>query len=153
YLGGRDSGGRYPVLKCPADGPESAGTPSWPTGVYLSNYEYEGTSYWMTWAINGYCYYPSAGRPRIGFPGDGLINPGGMSEAPFVTDAEVDAPGGPQNFGPGPAINTAAWVAAYWNPWMKHMFRHSGRRANMLYLDGHVQAILSAVDSGPPTYV
>jgi prepilin-type processing-associated H-X9-DG protein len=112
----------------------------------------DNCSYSMAWSINQYYYYCGYGcttRPRRGFsrPTD---NPGGRTSAPLVMDKP--APGF------GWVGNYQAWdidftpegtLAAYYSPGIHYMFRHPGRRANVLYLDGHVGTIIHIMDKGP----
>ena len=50
-------------------------------------------------------------------------------------------------------MNDPAAIQTYWNPWYVHMYRHSGFRANMLYLDGHVGTVKTILYSGQINYV
>ena len=136
YLGSRDGSGRRPVLRCPAERTERAGTPTWPTGVTMTMYENMGSSYMMSWSINQYSgRTPSDGPPLKGFGGP-IDNPMGLSEASFITDMQVVAQGGDYpEFAWG--LNDPSAIQTYWNPWFVHMYRHSDFRINMLYLDGH----------------
>src|SRR5262249_42002359 len=105
------------------------------------------------WSIDQYNYnpnYPYAGaQPRKDFAGR-VDTPGGIAAAPFVMDAQVNAYAGDYPmFAWG--LNDPVGIAANWDPYYIHMFRHHGTTANMLYLDGHVAPIKSILD-GTPTY-
>jgi len=130
---------RWPILRCPAE-PKSrfSGVQGQP---YYNN-ELTATSYAMNWSVSRYCYGPAhaglgactsmdiyrkgiAKGPQDGKPG----------EAPFIMDC--------------PDWNLG-WIYPYfidvdtdaaWDTWWWYGFRHSGQMANMLYLDGHVEAV------------
>ena len=107
----------------------------------------------MNWNINRYNYTPSDGRCRRGFGGP-IDNPVGPAEAPFVTDTQVWGYGSassPKVFGWG--MNDPAVVAGGWDTYYGVIYRHSGTRANMLYLDGHVGTVRSILESSDQMFV
>jgi len=151
YLGGRDGGAvpdstspagpRWSVLRCSAE--RRSRLSSWPAGITLTSYENVRCSYMMNWNINRYNYTPADGRCRKGFGGP-IDHPGGLADAPFVTDTQV------WGYGNNSSAKVFAWtlnepstVAAEWDIYYGVIYRHSGTRANMLYLDGHVGMIRS----------
>jgi prepilin-type processing-associated H-X9-DG protein len=116
-------------------------------------------SYAINWSINGYSYYAGYGctsKPRKGYA---VTNPrnttqfgsqyGGRSNSPVIMDKHK-----PQW---GWVINYAEWnVDTQWgldNAGWDYAFRHPGKRANVLYLDGHVDTVRHFFVSGKPNYV
>jgi prepilin-type N-terminal cleavage/methylation domain-containing protein/prepilin-type processing-associated H-X9-DG protein len=161
YLGGRDgvavsgsaspTGPRWSVLKCTAE--RRSRLASWPAGITLTSYENVRSSYMMNWNINRYNYDPVDGPCRKGFGGP-IDHPGGPAEAPFVTDTQVWGYG--NNSSPKVfawTMNEPATISAEWDIYYGVVYRHSGLRANMLYLDGHVGALRSIIHSGDLMFV
>jgi prepilin-type processing-associated H-X9-DG protein/prepilin-type N-terminal cleavage/methylation domain-containing protein len=161
YLGSRDglavassafpSGPRWSVLKCTAEKRSRLST--WPVGVTLTSYENVRSSYMMNWNVNRYNYTPADGPCRKGFGGP-IDTPGGPAEAPFVTDTQV------WGFGPASSAKVFAWgmndpsvIAGGWDTYYGVVYRHSGTRANMLYLDGHVGTLRSILESNDQLFV
>jgi prepilin-type N-terminal cleavage/methylation domain-containing protein/prepilin-type processing-associated H-X9-DG protein len=164
YLGGRDrvsvpdslapNGPRWSILKCPAE--PRGRTPSWPPGISLTEYENNRCGYHWNFSISQYNYLaPTAtatnspyGPCRKGWGGP-VDNPGGPGEATFIMDSQVNAYGGDY-----PMFewnqNNPAFIASNWDVYFAHMYRHPGLTANMLYLDGHVGTVRSALQGGKP---
>jgi len=161
YLGGRDSvvvpdslspnGPRWPVLKCPAE--RRARVPSWPIGISLTEYENNRSSYHWNYSISYSYYLPGTcagvcGPCRKGFGGP-VDNPGGLAEATFVMDCQVNAYGWDYPMF-GSSLNDSLFVANTWDTYTSKAFRHPGLTGNMLYLDGHVGTVKSALHGGKP---
>ncbi len=154
---------RWPVFRCAAEkgvvfntSDPNCRQPNPLTTAYDSDLDH--CSYAFQWSINQYCgYYAgycgvNAIYPRQGFskPTD---NPGGRAAAPLVMDKytpyfgwiwngyewSIDTPD-PYNNG------------GYCPGWM-YAFRHPGHRANVLYLDGHVDTIRPFSESGIANWV
>jgi prepilin-type processing-associated H-X9-DG protein/prepilin-type N-terminal cleavage/methylation domain-containing protein len=173
YLGAKDpdtypdtglpAGPRWRVLSCPSE--DRSRTPSWPAGLSLTEYENNRCSYMWNFSISQYNYtpnYPYAGAScRKGFATGHIVNYGGPPwapvylyggavEAPFVMDCQVNAYGGDYPMFGFLSFNDPVTVASVWDPWYKHIYRHPGRTANMLYLDGHVEPVRCPLDGGRP---
>jgi prepilin-type processing-associated H-X9-DG protein/prepilin-type N-terminal cleavage/methylation domain-containing protein len=144
---------RRPILKCPAEARSRVvgfDDPSLPDHTDYEN-EYIRNSYSMNWNIGRYSSTPADGKTRKGFYGP-TINPGGLAEAPYVTDAQLWGEGwGTPVFAWG--INDPLELQTNWNIYYDHMFRHPNLTINMLYLDGHVGILRSVLHGGPPTYM
>jgi len=157
YLGPRDSTTfgtdiphynvpRYTILKCPAEPRGRA--PSWPAGITLTEYENNRSSYHWNYSISHWHYYPWDGPNRKGFGGP-TDNPGGPGEATFIMDCSINAYSGDYPHFEW-NMNNATWVANNWDSYIYKAFRHPGLTANMLYLDGHVATVRSAMHGGQP---
>jgi prepilin-type processing-associated H-X9-DG protein/prepilin-type N-terminal cleavage/methylation domain-containing protein len=136
---------RWRVFRCPAEvepGPTS--------GVPLSywDYPYSRSSY----VVNHMLSY-NTWEHRRGFMRGPRFDPSGPwyaqntpvpvkpSEAPFVTDAEDQGGGWCLNLFFDGIDLPAAWDYYQGYTGHYHTFRHPGPRANMLYMDGHVESV------------
>jgi len=146
---------RWSVLKCPAEKPITDSTVGQTTSYY--DWKYFGSSYVLNASVYaftvtrlGFSKAPRASVPS--FFGDPAPS---RSEAPFIMDCNdmdgawvinqfssfVDDPTKwPGNLGLSPH-------QGYY-----YTFRHNANRANMLYLDGHVESIRPAYMGGHPNY-
>lgn len=143
---------RWAIFRC-------AGEKGWPVDngsstTFSTAYDndLDNCSYTMAWSINQYHYYCGYGcttRPRLGFSKH-TDNAGGRATAPLVMDKPAPYFGWAGNY--------QAWdidfvpegtLAQYYSPGIHYMFRHPGRRSNVLYLDGHVGSIIHIMDKGP----
>jgi prepilin-type N-terminal cleavage/methylation domain-containing protein/prepilin-type processing-associated H-X9-DG protein len=143
--------GRWGVLKCPSE-PGNA----WTSGQMYYDYQYSGGSYALNWSVSHYCY--NVGNCPDVFRKGFLAGPedGRPDQAPFLTDCP--------NMGPGWVIHffyaeidlqTYTVAGTTYHPYRDnyyYTFRHSGTRANMLYMDGHVEAVQPAWMSGRSNY-
>lgn len=146
---------RWKVLHCPADKGtwilvDSTTTP--PTYKWSSLYDndFHNSSYNMWWDINQYnylAYYPAWKPRRFSIPTE---NPGGRPKAPLIMDCP--------NQGLGWNIGYVVWdidftpegaLTNYYSDNIHYAFRHPGRKANVLYMDGHVGTIIHMMDKGP----
>jgi prepilin-type processing-associated H-X9-DG protein len=142
---GPSPGQRWRVFRCPAEA-----EPGPTSGVPLSywDYPYSRSSY----VVNSMLSY-NTWEHRRGFSQGPRLDAAGPwtaqntptavkpAEAPFVTDTEDQGGGWTLNlFFDGIDI-PAAWD--YYQGYMGHYhtFRHPGPRANMLYMDGHVESV------------
>jgi len=158
YLGSRDStvypdsyspnGPRWQLLKCPADRPFRS---TFYGGFARTEYGNNRCSYMWNFSICTWGYTPTYPfpntPPRKGFGWRPVDCPGGLAAATFVMDCQVnDYP----HFTPG--YNSAAVMAnaSNWDNYYAKAFRHPGTTANMLYLDGHVAPMRSALQGGLP---
>ena len=132
---------RYPVFHCPADRgawvtcsgvPDKIST-RWDHDLCNNSYDYN-------FSINGYDYWPSR---NIGQPPDCA---GGAGAAWLYID--------------GHEINLVTGEILYVTPTTidddpkgYYAFRHPGKRANAVFLDGHCGTLQSKVDTGQNAYV
>lgn len=146
---------RWSIFHCPA---ETNPTQSLVTQAYW-DYPYSRSSY----VVNMMLSYSTWGHRR-GFqlgprfsPGGGFVaantpEPVSRSEAPFVTDAEDQGDGWTLNYFTD-AIDLIAcevYIGSYTGYY--HTFRHPGKRANMMYMDGHVASVAPYYKPGGGKY-
>ncbi|MBI4028604.1 MAG: prepilin-type N-terminal cleavage/methylation domain-containing protein [Verrucomicrobia bacterium] len=134
-------GNTWPILRCPAEYAFPANAP------YNSSYaiEYIQTSYAIHFAFSGY----KSGIPRKGF---GIRPPGcSLETMPMVMDCES------WNVGAQPAYfgwhtdDDTYWTLPNYRPY--YPYRHPGKTANVLYMDGHVGGRKSyALGQGTPIF-
>lgn len=143
---------RWAVLRCPSEKGSFQ--------VYKNTYYDNGwmcSSYAINWSVYGYCYGPwgaggdcslpycSPWRWRKAFmkgPEDGL-----RAQAPLVMDC--------YDWGSGWQLPFFGWgvdVDSVYGATVSYAFRHSGERANVLYMDGHVEAVDPHWKSGRNVY-
>ncbi|MBI4024922.1 MAG: type II secretion system protein [Verrucomicrobia bacterium] len=166
YLGSTEPWGsmrRAKVLHCPAEYKSKRNPSNGCQAVTKDYYEYSlnGCSYVVNWSVSGYQY----GVPQRGFsklPSFAESNPwsapsvqyaGAPSDATLVVDCQDIGDGGVSEY----FIDIDNTDPIYWNytggnRGFYYAFRHPGRRANMVYLDGHVAAIKHALDGGGPSW-
>jgi prepilin-type processing-associated H-X9-DG protein len=161
YLGSAETFGsqsyqRWNVLRCPG---EQAPRQSGVTKPYY-DYDYNGCSYSLNWSLSGYTVL---GRHHFSMAPDYV--PGGpwsfpdryaqsASDASFVMDCQDVSPYGSVPNWFHDALdweNNWDWTGNSWSGYY-HAFRHPGRRANMLYVDGHVASIKHIIDGGGPNW-
>ena len=132
---------RWPVFRCPSE----PGGGNIDENVTYYDYRYVGTSYVMDYHVS-MTYYDVNVNPnpfRHGLfkgPQRGpLPQPSGPSDAPLVMDCE--------DLGVGWAYlfffdvdNPAFWGYTSSNTGYYYAFRHVGRTANILFMDGHIEA-------------
>lgn len=116
-------------------------------------------SYALQWSINRYCgYYAgycgvNAIYPRRGFANGTPDCKGGRGAAPLVMDKCAPFFGWVPNCqewnidNPNPYVGSGCGGGCY------YAFRHPGNRANVLYLDGHVDTWRSFVETGNRNWV
>ena len=148
---------RWKVLQCPSEK-----APSTYSGVTTSPYTttyYDATWCGCSYAIN-YSVAAAGITHRVGFSkaptGPGTINwYGGLvassrESAPFLMDChDVGSAGFPQDFS-DTLDDPLYWRGGWASPQdgYYYAFRHSGRRANLTYMDGHVSSIRAAYYGG-----
>ncbi|MBI4028432.1 MAG: prepilin-type N-terminal cleavage/methylation domain-containing protein [Verrucomicrobia bacterium] len=128
YLGGSKSGPPWPVLRCPAEYQYLDG---W--GVIITS-NYERLEKRTSYAINYAFGYNLRSVPRKGFG----VSPDycDVSAAPMVMDCLGSSYNDPVYF--DSHVDDAFYG---WNP--LYPYRHPGRTANVLYMDGHVSGAKS----------
>jgi len=148
----------WPVLRCPADTgsprPEMANY-----GVPYYDSELSGSSYFMNWSVNRYCYYvgycpcenwsncdPHAYPFRRGFSAG--PERGKPSEAWLL----IDCPDTGHWWTDPPVIAWGIDNPPHYAGYHDYCFRHPGERANFAYLDGHVDARQHVTRTGVPLW-
>jgi prepilin-type N-terminal cleavage/methylation domain-containing protein/prepilin-type processing-associated H-X9-DG protein len=159
YFGGGELFGsgqrRYPVCKCPAEpnfpaaGLAAVAPPYktyWDDPVMGTSYSINTTVACSAWT--GFRARFSQAPEYIGGSG---ISPGPIapsrSQAPFMTDCNDNI------YGAAPVFDEridfpSAWPSGASFNGYEHAFRHPAKRANMLYLDGHVESIAPVYAGG-----
>lgn len=131
---------RWPILRCPGE-PKSI----WPTVQGKTYYDNEltGTSYGINWSVSMYCYSTwDAGVgacPNLDVFRRGMMRgpeDGKPAEAPFLMDCEDWGLGWTSPYFRGEIDTDSTWDTVGW-----YAFRHPGQMANVLFMDGHVQAV------------
>jgi prepilin-type N-terminal cleavage/methylation domain-containing protein/prepilin-type processing-associated H-X9-DG protein len=150
---------RWPVLRCPSEpGTANCGGPGYNDLTYY-DYRYYGNSYAMNWSVSNYNYdvgYMSNNPFRLGLfkgPETGAYPlPKDRSDAPLVMDCEDFGSGVVLGFFHYSIDDPLAWV--YYQGWTGYYyaFRHVGTRANVLYMDGHIEARKHKKDVADPNY-
>ena len=165
---------RWAILRCPSERgsptiiPASCGCPNagGRMGVTYYDNEFVGSSYVMNWSVSRRYYYPGSdgSPPYCDCAGCICFDPccdpypfrksfskgpetGRPAEVPFITDCS--------DLGWGwvlPYFEFNMDSAVFWSDYWYYAFRHSGNRANVLYFDGHVEAVRSYNDTGRPVY-
>jgi prepilin-type N-terminal cleavage/methylation domain-containing protein/prepilin-type processing-associated H-X9-DG protein len=153
YLGSAEpwtSGQRWKVMRCPAEGRPRQSLVRTPYYDYISGPSSTpdnpaggvASSYTLNWYVSHYNYCDGYRKGFFAGPEDGR-----RETAPFVTDC--------QDFGDGWVLqffldihSPSRWDYIGSNTGFYHSFRHSGRRANMLYMDGHVEAVRHVIHGG-----
>lgn len=140
---------RYQVFRCPGEKP--ALHPNVKKTYW--NYSDVGTSYILNWSVSAYAPGDGNYPYRAGFSkGPQWISGGPYtdgntpscptpSDAPFVTDIDDIGDANMQPYFYDQMNYADKWdYVGGWTGWY-HGFRHPGERANMLYMDGHVESI------------
>lgn len=116
-------------------------------------------SYAMQWSINQYNYYASYCNPppcsiksRRGFSKQ-TDCPGGRSAAPLIVDKGTPSWGWVGNYTQSNIDNANQYYVHPYEGANYYSFRHPGKRANILYLDGHVEAVRHKNETGKPNWV
>jgi prepilin-type processing-associated H-X9-DG protein len=121
------------------------------------DWQYFGASYVMNASVYAY------GTIRLGFskapvasaPGFFGIPAPSRSEAPFLMDCNDMDGAWTQNGFSSYVDDPTRWPAGLSlspHQGFYYAFRHSANRANMLYMDGHVESIRPAYMGGHPNY-
>lgn len=148
---------RWAPLRCPGE-PGSA----FIQGKTYFDDEMVATSYIMNWSVSRYWYYPpSENYGAYCIPAGCICNDPSCIPYPFRKGFSV----GPQNGRPAEAalvMDCSAlgygWAQpyfewnidndSYWQNYTFYAFRHPGNRANVLYMDGHVDGVRPHKDTG-----
>jgi prepilin-type processing-associated H-X9-DG protein len=140
---------RWSVFRCP--GEPGSRRPEGQKGYAYFDNEMVATSYVMNWSVSWYCYYlgycpcyTGASCDPYPFRRGFSLGPqdGRPAEAPFVMDC--------QDMGWGWAQPYMAWdvdIDTSYDFYWEYAFRHGGK-ANMLFMDGHVEPIRHHKDTG-----
>jgi prepilin-type processing-associated H-X9-DG protein/prepilin-type N-terminal cleavage/methylation domain-containing protein len=143
---------RWKVMRCPAEGRPGQSPVQTPYYEYISGASALppnpagglGGSYSMNWYVSHYNY--AYGFRKGFFAGPDDRN---RANSPFVTDCQDFGDGwvNPYFFdiNSGPLWN---YICGTGNCGYYHAFRHSGRTANMLYMDGHVALVRHILHGG-----
>lgn len=140
---------RWKTMRCPSDGKPGQ------SPIQTSYYDYIsgasalppnpagglGGSYALNWYVS---HYNHAYGFRKGFftgPDDG-----NRANSPFVTDCRDMGPGWCAPYFLDYPVSAWNYVTGYDGGY--HTFRHSGRTANMLYMDGHVAPVRHVLHGG-----
>jgi prepilin-type processing-associated H-X9-DG protein/prepilin-type N-terminal cleavage/methylation domain-containing protein len=139
---------RWPVLRCPSEpGSEFAQG----DGTFY-DYRYCGTSYVMNFYVSWYLFDVGYGGPGADPFRLGLFKGPQRGTFPLAT-SHTDAPLVMDCY-----RLPVGWILINYldpdviDPEYRYMFRHSGRTANVLYMDGHVEGRKHPVDGGARTY-
>jgi len=151
------TGTRYPVLRCPG---EPGMDDYWPGASRVTVYDNEmaGGSYWMNMSVSWYCYYvgycpcmnwsncdPSQYPFRRGFSAGPAS--GKPAEGWLIMDGPVC-----QGWADPPCMSWIIDNDVYFPHYAYYSFRHPGERANMLYMDGHVDTAQHISRTGVPLW-
>jgi len=151
------TGTRYPVLRCPG---EPGMDVYWPGASRVTVYDNEmaGGSYWMNMSVSWYCYYvgycpcmnwsncdPSQYPFRRGFSAGPAS--GKPAEGWLIMDGPVC-----QGWADPPCMSWIIDNDVYFPHYAYYSFRHPGERANMLYMDGHVDTAQHISRTGVPLW-
>ena len=151
---------RWPVFRCPSEpGTANCGGAGYNDLTYY-DYRYYGCSYAMNWSVSNYNYdvgYMSQNAFRLGLfkgPDRSVLatSPKDRSDAPLIMDCE--------DFGSGVVLGFWHWGVDYPSDWVYYQgwtgygyaFRHVGYTANILYMDGHIEARKHKKDVADPNY-
>jgi len=140
---------RWKVMRCPGENRPTQTLIVTPYYDYISGpIDTENpaggiaSSYSLNWYVSRYNYGSGYRKGFFAGPDDGR-----RDNSPFVVDCP-DAGNGwvlPFFFD---IANPALWNHVSSESGFYHSFRHSGQRANMLYMDGHVQAVRHVIHGG-----
>jgi prepilin-type N-terminal cleavage/methylation domain-containing protein/prepilin-type processing-associated H-X9-DG protein len=135
---------RWQVFKCPGEEPEK---------LVTADSSYNGrptTDFDNEFMRNSYAYNWSVGQGRYGTPRKGFTRPTlAPDKATMIMDARLWSYGWDLfyfewNVDTQYGIDNLAWA---------HGFRHPGKKANMLYMDGHVTQEQHYFESLKPLFV
>jgi prepilin-type N-terminal cleavage/methylation domain-containing protein/prepilin-type processing-associated H-X9-DG protein len=148
---------RWPVLRCPS---EQGSVKTGLDGTYY-DYRYVGTSYVMNFYVSEYYYDLGFGPPgttdvyRHGLfkgPDRGAYPlPKDRADAPLIMDCQDLGDGAMMLFyldvdRPDLWDYVGGWTGFY------YAFRHAGRTANFLYMDGHIESRKHMIHGGEPNF-
>ena len=168
YLGSADSTpsgwgagwpiNRWKVLQCPSEKPPPISSVGQTTSYY--DWKYFGSSYEMNNSVSVYgaysVRYGFSKAPIASTPGFFGIPAPSRSEAPFITDChDMDGAGVINQFN-SPMDDPTYWpggIGLSPHQGYYYTFRHSGQRANMLYMDGHISSIKPLYMGGKTNYL
>ncbi|NQU10847.1 prepilin-type N-terminal cleavage/methylation domain-containing protein [bacterium] len=148
---------RWPIFRCRGEPGSVFNTPDpnckqpnpWTT-AYDSDLDHCSFAY--LWSINRYNYYPSYTTnypictvwPRRGF--STMVNP---ARVPLVMDKHRPQFGWVPNYFEWNVDSLSGYEIGGWD----YAFRHPGRLANVVFMDGHVEHRRHYVESGQRNYV
>jgi len=147
---------RWPVLRCPSEPGSARLYGDW---TYY-DHVYIGTSYVMNFSVNRYIFDQDWAPPggdafRHGFfkgPGRGHYRaPKDRSDAFFIMDCE-DMGEGWSMFYYYDIDSIPRWYRYTYDSGFIYAFRHVGRKANILCMDGHIETRLHVIDGGQPNF-
>jgi prepilin-type processing-associated H-X9-DG protein/prepilin-type N-terminal cleavage/methylation domain-containing protein len=149
---------RWAVHRCPAEPGTMDISAPWNQVNEFTYYDdrWVGSSYCMNWSVSGYAYdvgYSYNGSDPNDPYRHGLFKgpEGGQTwRAPLVMDCP--------DYGHGWALYYFEWnvdtyiIPGYWEGFWDYGFRHPGKRANVLFMDGHIEGRVHKKFASDPNY-